>query len=103
MVPVSAVLPWRGGLLDKGDEVEVTGIAKKIIAATFAPMEVFIIAGAMYGAVRYGVPAVARGAVAVEHGAARAVRWALHPLASSTKRINSTKRVRPVRRMILSP
>ena len=28
--------------------LEVTGIAKKIIAATFAPMEVFIIAGAIY-------------------------------------------------------
>ena len=28
--------------------LEITGIAKKIIAATFAPMEVFIIAGAIY-------------------------------------------------------
>jgi octopine/nopaline transport system permease protein len=28
--------------------LDVTGIAKKIIAATFAPMEVFIIAGAIY-------------------------------------------------------
>lgn len=28
--------------------LEITGIAKKIIAATFAPMEVFVIAGAIY-------------------------------------------------------
>ena len=33
--------------------LEVTGIAKKIIAATFAPMEVFIIAGAIYLAMNF--------------------------------------------------
>lgn len=33
--------------------LEVTGIAKKIIAATFAPMEVFIIAGAIYLSINF--------------------------------------------------
>lgn len=33
--------------------LEVTGIAKKIIAATFAPMEVFVIAGAIYLAINF--------------------------------------------------
>ena len=35
--------------------LEVTGIAKKIIAATFAPMEVFIIAGAIYLSINFVV------------------------------------------------
>jgi len=33
--------------------LEVTGIAKKIIAATFAPMEVFVIAGAIYLSINF--------------------------------------------------
>ena len=35
--------------------LEVTGIAKKIIATTFAPMEVFIIAGAIYLTINFVV------------------------------------------------
>lgn len=35
--------------------LEITGIAKKIIAATYAPVEVFIIAGSIYLALNFGV------------------------------------------------
>ncbi|GMQ75090.1 MAG: nopaline ABC transporter permease NocM [Gammaproteobacteria bacterium] len=43
--------------------LEVTGIAKKIIAATFAPMEVFIIAGAIYLSINF---IVTRGILWIE-------------------------------------
>ena len=43
--------------------LEVTGIAKKIIAATFAPMEVFVIAGAIYLSINF---IVTRGILWIE-------------------------------------
>ncbi len=43
--------------------LEITGIAKKIIAATFAPMEVFVIAGAIYLSINF---IVTRGIVWTE-------------------------------------
>jgi hypothetical protein len=71
------------GLLElAGGALIVLGIFAAFMVWAIFPLLPFLIAGAIYGAVRYGVPAVARGAVAVEHGAARAVRWALHPLAT---------------------
>jgi hypothetical protein len=71
------------GLLElAGGALIVLGIFAAFMVWAIFPLLPFIIAGAIYGAVRYGVPAIARAAVAVEHGAARAVRWALHPLAT---------------------
>ncbi|MEO0731069.1 MAG: ABC transporter permease subunit, partial [Pseudomonadota bacterium] len=35
--------------------LEITGIAKKIIASTFSPVEVFIIAGSIYLAINFAV------------------------------------------------
>ena len=43
--------------------LEITGIAKKIIAATFAPVEIFIIAGGIYLTINF---VVTRGVVLVE-------------------------------------
>ncbi len=43
--------------------LEVTGIAKKIIAATFAPVEIFVIAGGIYLGINF---LVTRGVALLE-------------------------------------
>jgi hypothetical protein len=56
-----------------------------MIWATF-PLLSFAIFGGLYGAIRYGVPALGRAAVKVEGWAVNAVRLALFPVAVWTLR-----------------
>lgn len=68
--------------------VDILGGALAILAIFAAfmlwaifPLMPFILMGAVYALVRYGVPALGRAAVAVERGTITAVRWLLHPMA----------------------
>jgi len=69
------ILELAGGVL-----VILSIFAAFMIWAIF-PLMPFLLIGAAYGAVRYGVPALGRAAVAVEHGVSAGLRWVLHPLA----------------------
>ena len=61
--------------------VAILGIFAAFMLWAIFPLMPFILMGAIYALVRYGVPALGRGAVAVERGAIPAVRWILHPVA----------------------
>jgi hypothetical protein len=71
------------GLIElAGGALIVLGIFAAFMVWAIFPLLPFIIAGVFYGAVRYGVPALARGAVVAEHAVVGAVRRALRPVAT---------------------
>lgn len=59
----------------------VLGIFAAFMVWAVFPLLPFVITGAIYAMARYGVPALARGAVAAEQAVVGAVRWSLRPLA----------------------
>ena len=65
-----------------GGMLVILGIFAAFMVWAIFPLLPFIILGAAYGTVRYGVPALARLAVTVEEGAVAAVRWVLFPVAT---------------------
>lgn len=70
------------GFLDLvGGGLAILGIFAAFMLWAIFPLMPFIIMGAIYALVRYGLPALGRAAVAVEHGAVAAVRWILQPVA----------------------
>lgn len=73
--------PGIGFLEMAGGALIVLGIFTAFMVWVVFPLLPFAIAGMAYAMVRYGVPAVARAAVAAEHGVVQAVRWALFPVA----------------------
>ncbi len=73
--------PGIGFLELAGGALIVLGIFTAFMVWAVFPLLPFAIAGMAYAVVRYGVPAVARAAVAAEHGVVQAVRWALFPVA----------------------
>ena len=60
----------------------VLGIFAAFMIWAVFPLLAFAVCGAAYGLIRFGVPALGRGAVAFERLAIRAVRRALQPLAA---------------------
>jgi hypothetical protein len=60
----------------------ILGIFAAFMIWAIFPLLPFIILGAAYGTVRYGLPALGRLAVTVEEGAVAAVRWVLFPVAT---------------------
>lgn len=60
----------------------VLGIFAAFMVWAVFPLLPFVITGVIYAAVRYGVPALARGAVLAEHAVVGAVRLALRPVAT---------------------
>jgi hypothetical protein len=71
------------GLLElAGGALIVLGIFAAFMVWAVFPLLPFVITGAIYAAIRYGAPALARGAVVVEHAVVGAVRGALRPLAT---------------------
>lgn len=65
-----------------GGALIVLGIFAAFMVWAVFPLLPFVITGAIYAAVRYGAPALARGAVVAEHAVVGAVRLALRPLAT---------------------
>lgn len=60
----------------------VLGIFAAFMVWAVFPLLPFVITGVIYAVVRYGVPALARGAVLAEHTVVGAVRLALRPVAT---------------------
>ncbi|MGD2154197.1 MAG: hypothetical protein PVG79_13080 [Gemmatimonadales bacterium] len=70
------------GLLDLvGGAIAILGIFAAFMLWAIFPLVPFILMGAVYALIRYGVPALGRAALAVEHATIAAVRWILHPVA----------------------
>lgn len=70
------------GLLDLvGGAVVILGIFGAFMVWAIFPLLPFLLIGAVYAAVRYGVPALGRSALAVEQGVMRGARWVLYPVA----------------------
>lgn len=65
-----------------GGALIVLGIFAAFMVWAVFPLLPFVITGAIYAAVRYGVPALTRGAVVAEHAVVGAARRALRPLAT---------------------
>ncbi|MGD2216929.1 MAG: hypothetical protein PVJ64_09235 [Gemmatimonadales bacterium] len=59
----------------------ILGIFAAFMLWAVFPLMPFILMGAVYALVRYGLPALGRLGLAVEHGTIAAVRWLLHPIA----------------------
>ncbi len=70
------------GFLDLiGGALAILGIFAAFMLWAIFPLMPFILMGAAYALVRYGLPALGRGAVALEHATIAGVRWILHPVA----------------------
>jgi len=70
------------GFLDLiGGALVIVGIFSAFMLWAIFPLMPFILMGAVYALVRYGVPALGRAAVVVEHATIAGVRWILHPVA----------------------
>ena len=64
-----------------GGALAILAIFAAFMLWAIFPLMPFILMGAVYALIRYGVPALGRAAVAVEHATIAAVRWVLHPVA----------------------
>ncbi|NIN73450.1 MAG: hypothetical protein GTO46_16305 [Gemmatimonadetes bacterium] len=64
-----------------GGGLAILGIFTAFMVWAIFPLLPFILMGTVYALIRYGVPALGRAALAVEHGTIAGVRWILHPLA----------------------
>lgn len=70
------------GLLDLvGGALVILGIFVAFMVWAIFPLLPFLLIGAVYAAVRYGVPALGRSALAVEQGVIRSLRRVLYPVA----------------------
>ncbi len=64
-----------------GGALIVLGIFAAFMTWAVFPLLPFLLLGAVYGLVRYGVPAAGRAALVVEQSTLAAVRWVLQPVA----------------------
>lgn len=69
-----------------GGALAILAIFAAFMVWAIFPLMPFIIFGAIYALIRYGMPALGRAAVALERGAIAAVRSILHPVAVWTLR-----------------
>lgn len=70
------------GLLDLASgALIVLGVFAAFMVWAVFPILPFFLIGAVYASFRYGLPALARAAVAFEEAAVSGIRWALFPLA----------------------
>lgn len=80
------------GLLDLASgALIILGIFAAFMTWAIFPILPFLLMGAVYSGVRYGVPAMYRAGAVVEDAAIQSVRWVLYPLA-----IWTLKRTAPV-------
>jgi hypothetical protein len=64
-----------------GGALAILAIFAAFMLWAIFPLMPFILMGAVYALIRYGVPALGRAALAVEYGTVAGVRWILHPVA----------------------
>jgi hypothetical protein len=64
-----------------GGALAILGIFAAFMLWAIFPLMPFIILGAIYALIRYGMPALGRGAVALEHAVIATVRSTLRPVA----------------------
>lgn len=64
-----------------GGALAILGIFCAFMVWAIFPLMPFILMGAIYAFGRYGLPALGRTALAVEHAVMAGVRWILHPVA----------------------
>jgi mannose/fructose/N-acetylgalactosamine-specific phosphotransferase system component IIC len=70
------------GLAELGGGVLVVlGIFIAFMGWALLPLIPFVLIGGVYAAIRYGIPALGRGAVGLEHAVIQTVRRALQPVA----------------------
>jgi hypothetical protein len=70
------------GFLDlAGGALVILAIFGAFMVWAIFPLLPFLLVGAVYAAVRYGVPALGRAALAAEKAVIRGIRWVLYPVA----------------------